>query len=53
MTLNEMYALNQKATKALFEKIKNIEGVTILEQNEGISFTYEGHTYYFISEFAE
>ena len=53
MELKEMYELNRKATRVFYEKIKNIEGVELLEFNEGIRFKFNGHTYIFTCEFED
>jgi len=53
MTLEEMNELNQKATKALFEKIKDLKDIELLEFNGGIRFKYKGHTYVFTAEFED
>lgn len=53
MKLQEMYKLNKKATKTLFEKIKNIEGVELLEFNDGIRFKHKGHIFVFTAELEE
>ena len=45
--------LNKQATRALYELIKDIPSVSILEFDDGIEFKYKGHTYYFTSEVAE
>ena len=45
--------LNKEATRALFEQIKSVQGVKILEYDEGIEFEYKGHKFYFTSEVAE
>lgn len=50
MKLQEMYELNKKATKTLFEKIENVEGVELLEFNSGIRFKHKGHTFVFTAE---
>ena len=50
MELQKMYELNKKATKALFEKIKNLEGVELRENNDGFTFKYKGHSFIFTAE---
>lgn len=50
MELQEMYELDKKATKALFEKIKNVEGVELLDSDDGIRFKYKGHTFIFTAK---
>ena len=45
--------LNKQATRALYELIKDIPGVSILEYDDGIEFEYDGHKFYFTSEVAE
>ena len=54
LTLSKMYEMNKKATKVLYDRIKKTEGVKVLyEDNEGIEFEYEGHTYLFTCEFVD
>lgn len=53
MELEEMYELNKKATKALFNEIKKVKGIELLEYNEGIKFKHNGHTFVFTAEFEE
>lgn len=50
MELQEMFKLDKKATKALFEKIKNVEGIELLEFDGGIRFKHKGHTFIFTAE---
>ena len=53
LTLQEMEKQNRKATKALFEQIRNVPGVTIREYDDRINFEYNGHRYIFTAEFDE
>lgn len=53
LILEQMYELDSKATKALFEKIKDTEGVELVceyDDSAYIRFTYKGHTYIFTAE---
>lgn len=56
MTLEEMYELNQKALKSLYNKIKDVKGVKAVEEcgkTQAIEFKNGKHTFYLTAEFVE
>lgn len=50
MTLEKMYELDKEATRRLFDIIKDIANVELLENGEGIRFTCYRHTFIFTAE---